>query len=444
MQLRALALAASLAACGGSAPPATSTLTQVQGGPPPASSGEAPPADPRVAADLAAFDQVWQRIADTYYDPTLGGVDWAAARVELRPRVRASVDRAATRAAITALLGKLGKSHFAILPPLDGDADEPDAGGDADLGIDVRVLGDRAIVTRIADDSPARGKLALGDEVVAVDRVLVGERIAKATARHPEPGLAALVRARAVLELLSGAPGSTAVVEIRGRAGKPAVLSLPRAVRGTVATLGNLGAHRITYETRTLAGGIGYIRMSMFMDPPTINAAFARDIAGFASAPGVIIDLRGNPGGIAAMAAGMFGHLIREPGKKLGTMRTRDATLDFVINPQGTPYAGKVAVLVDELSVSTSEIFAGGLQALGRGKVFGRRTPGAALPSVIDVLRNGDRLQYAIADFVSADGKSLEGNGVTPDVPVALDVATLRTGQDPDIVAASRWIKEKP
>jgi carboxyl-terminal processing protease len=125
-------------------------------------------------------------------------------------------------------------------------------------------------------------------------------------------------------------------------------------------------------------------------------------------------------------------------------MRSRTETLHFVVNPQAQRYTGKVAILIDELSASTSEIFAGGLQDLRRARVFGRRSPGAALPSVIEQLPNGDRYQYAISDYVSASGKALEGQGVTPDVPVALDLKALRAGKDPDIVAATRWIKEKP
>jgi carboxyl-terminal processing protease len=144
------------------------------------------------------------------------------------------------------------------------------------------------------------------------------------------------------------------------------------------------------------------------------------------------------------MAMGMAGHLISDQNKKLGTMRTRQSSLDFVVNPQAQRYAGKIAVLIDDLSASTSEIFAGGLQDLGRARIFGRRSPGAALPSVIEQLPNGDRFQYAIADYVSAGGKVLEGNGVTPDVPIALELKALRGGQDPDVAAATRWIKEKP
>ena len=78
-----------------------------------------------------------------------------------------------------------------------------------------------------------------------------------------------------------------------------------------------------------------------------------------------------------------------------------------------------LAILVDGCSASTSEIFAGGLQDVKRARVFGTHTAGAALPSVISKLPNGDGFQYAIANYISVGGKPLEGIGVTPDDGVA-------------------------
>jgi carboxyl-terminal processing protease len=80
----------------------------------------------------------------------------------------------------------------------------------------------------------------------------------------------------------------------------------------------------------------------------------------------MVIDLRGNPGGIGGMAMGMAGWLVDKPGQRLGTMYMRGATLNFVINPRAEAFNGPVAVLVDGSSASTSEIFAGGLKDLGR------------------------------------------------------------------------------
>ena len=96
---------------------------------------------------------------------------------------------------------------------------------------------------------------------------------------------------------------------------------------------------------------------------------------------------------------------------------------------------------MDELSLSTAEILAGGLKDLKRARVFGTRTPGAALPSMIVLLPNGDRFQFAMANYISAGGKPLEGEGVIPDVETPLTRAALLEGRDPAVEAAVRWIR---
>jgi carboxyl-terminal processing protease len=107
-------------------------------------------------------------------------------------------------------------------------------------------------------------------------------------------------------------------------------------------------------------------------------------------------------------------------------------------------YPGPLAILVDGLSLSTSEVMAGGMQDIGRARVFGTRTGGAALPSLIERLPNGDGFQFAVANYISASGRVLEGQGVIPDEEVSLDRATLLAGKDPVIEAAVRWIESQP
>ena len=159
-----------------------------------------------------------------------------------------------------------------------------------------------------------------------------------------------------------------------------------------------------------------------------------------AAAPGIVVDVRGNPGGIGTMATMFAGFLVDRPGLKLGTMTTRDGSADFTINPQTPHFAGKVAILVDGFSLSTSEILARGLQDLGLARVFGQPTPGAALPSTVTRLPNGDLFQFAVADYVSVNGDRLEGVGVTPDEIVPLTRVDLLAGRDAPLDAALKWI----
>ena len=96
----------------------------------------------------------------------------------------------------------------------------------------------------------------------------------------------------------------------------------------------------------------------------------------------------------------------------------------------------KDRILVDELTASASECFAGALQSLGRARIFGRQTMGQALPASTKQLPNGDVLLHVVGDFVTSNGKSLEGDGVIPDELVPLDRVALAAGRDPAEVRA--------
>jgi carboxyl-terminal processing protease len=164
------------------------------------------------------------------------------------------------------------------------------------------------------------------------------------------------------------------------------------------------------------------------------------------NARGLVIDLRHNPGGVLSMLMGLSGHFVDAP-TSLGTLRTRESELKLLANPRLVApdgrrvgaFTGRLAILVDETSYSASEIFAAGMQSIGRARVFGSRTPGGALPAMMRRLPNGDVLEYAIGDFVTASGRRVEGTGVDPDVPVRVSRADLAAGRDPVLDAAVAW-----
>jgi carboxyl-terminal processing protease len=151
------------------------------------------------------------------------------------------------------------------------------------------------------------------------------------------------------------------------------------------------------------------------------------------------------------MAMGIAGHFTPEISD-LGEMRTRDTTLHFNTNPRRVsttgvavqPYTGPVAILVDDATASTSEIFAGGMQYLGRAKVFGERTAGAALPAIMLPLPNGDVFLHAVADYRLPNGNALEASGVKPDNARPYTRADFAREGDPALAEAVRWIAAQP
>lgn len=323
------------------------------------------------AAQLASFELVWSTIRDRNPDPKLNGLDWQAIHDAYQPRIRRAKSAEEVRGILREMIGKLGLSHYSIIP---------------------------AGLYKGPDGAPP----------VATAGSVASAKIS------PRETPAADHAAKAAL------------------AQEAAAALAPAAPESKMVEFGNLPDMRVEFESKTLDGGVGYIRFNEFLDPVSLMPKFETALTGFLHAPGVILDLRGNPGGIGIMAAGIAGYFIGDAGHKLGEMKMRDTTLEFNVFPRSTVYTGRLAILLDEGSASTTEILAHGLQDLKRARIFGKRSAGAALPSDIIRLPDGDGFQYPTATYISANGRVLEGNGVIPDVEV----------RDPGAVidAAAQWI----
>jgi carboxyl-terminal processing protease len=246
---------------------------------------------------------------------------------------------------------------------------------------------------------------------------------------------------RAILARLEGASGA-AQIEFLDAAGRHVTKTIAQGQpKGDRVQFGYLNPMQVWFKaSRVGDGNIGYFAFNVFLDAQRLMTSFGDTVQSCEKCEGFIVDLRGNPGGIGIMAMGMAGWFIAQPDQKLGTLYMRETTLNFVVNPRLTPFAGPLAILVDGTSASTSEIMAEGLKDLGRARIFGTRTAAAALPSVFERLPNGDGFQYAIANYISEDGKPLEGLGVTPDVEAPLTRQALLAGKDPALDAAVAWI----
>ena len=461
-------------------PAASNTTTSTTApAPSPASNAE---------TNTATFDAVWTTVRDSHWDATLGGVDWNAVRAELLPKATAAESNEALRAVLTDALSRLQQSHFAIIPGefanteestvQDPHADDASAARPAAVatqptpaaregqsGAEISFMPHAgnagtwdAIVVAIEPGSPAeRAGITPGMRVTKIANGTIDTIAGVADHLPPGDGLERYQRAQMAHTATTGDPGTTRSWELETVDGSTLTTdvtyerdSRPHTKFGSLPALPTELTWRHLDETERQRWGatdheIGLIRFNIWLIPVARPFDIAMDT--LRSADGIIIDLRGNPGGIGAMAMGIAGHFTPEV-RELGEMKTRDVTLQFKTNPRTvsttgvsvTPYAGPVAILVDDSTASTSEIFAGGLQFLKRAKVFGTRTAGAALPAITMPLPNGDVFLHAIADYRLPDGSALEATGVVPNNARPYTRADYAALGDPAMAEAVRWI----
>ncbi|RMG54472.1 MAG: PDZ domain-containing protein [Acidobacteria bacterium] len=402
----------------------------------------------RTTSDLRqqTFELVWRRVKEKHYDPQLNGVDWDAIHEKYAPLVAAARSDDEFYALLNQMLGELHQSHFAVIPPsvtIDEDAEagasetppsearsDRRADHDAEVGLTVQWVEDQPVITRVEERSPAaRAGLRPGFVVTHIDGEPVNELWEKLALRKVRPVERRSLFMRRIDRRLRGPAGSTVGISYLDERDRPHTVTLKRQRSdGRPVKFGQLPVIFTKIEARRLAHGIGYLRFNAFMMP--LLEEIRRAIRSFHDAPGIIIDLRGNPGGLGSMATAVA-RLFYEKRTLLGTMKLRRGEIRFAVFPAPDAYSGPVVILTDEGTASTSEILAGGMQETGRAIVVGRPSLGAVLPSVIEKLPTGARLQYAIADFKTPGGLLLEGRGVYPDVPVELTRHDLLTQSDP-------------
>lgn len=379
-----------------------------------------------------------------HYDPNLGGLDWRGAYGQFRPRIQAAASDDEGRQIMNEMLGLLKQTHIAVTPASAYDDLHGGSRGDCSPGIDVRILDGRAVVVGIDAGSPAEATgVSLGWELLSVDGKVLAPGLKALEDRFAASTLKGGMGARMVLGLLSGKQHEPAEIEFHtGTEAK--TIQLDRVFpRGEKIALGNMPSAHFWAETSKTEDDIRIIKFNIWLNPEAVAKAFSEIMSDSGNAKGFVVDLRGNPGGIGGMAMGAAGWFVSQKGLKLGTMPMRSGTLNFVVFPRPKATDRPLAILVDDCSASTTEIFAGGMQDLGRARVFGTRTAGAALPSTFIRLPNGDGFQYIVANYISEGGRQLEGHGVVPDEAIAPTQADLLTGKDPALDRALQWIKEQ-
>ncbi len=401
------------------------------------------------AVAVATFDSVWSIVRQTYVDTAFVSSKWNSVHTSLRPRALAITTRAGLDSLLSDMLGEIHDSHFYLIPSsVASEVKSDDSGGNGTTGMSVRVVGDGALVWRVENGSPAAlAGIHPGQSVQRVNNRIVRESVKKVMSLADAP------RQRALSDLdfklngpLSPPSGDTVRVSLVGSDGKAferTLVAIPK--KGTVSKFGNLppiagvvNVDRRLVGTHCAAGVVGF---NIWL--PILAPELEQAVKSLADCDGIVIDLRGNPGGVGAMVMG-FGGFFVPSTVSLGTMRTRDLTLNFAINPRQVgagPYSGPVAILVDAMSASTSEIFATGMQRIGRARVFGQRSAAAALPALMNGLPSGDVFVHAVADFTDPSGGRIEGAGVVPDDIVPLTEADLSKNIDAPLEAAVKWIQ---
>lgn len=414
--------------------------------------------DTRLA--VATFDAAWRLVDESPYAVRARGIDWDAVARRHRPAAARARSMGELRQSIQAMLDEVGASHFNLIP---GDAvDIADDGKQAsmilsgyrDSGLVAAVVEGELAVLRVNPGSPAAAQgIQPGWQIDSINGRAMAPTLAEIAALEPKARRTAQMYFESAIasQLETSAQARKLTLGLRDAQNRAHTLTIvPAPASGELVNIPLLPPALFHLQQQRLAlpdgGCIGLVRFNLWA--PALASAFPKALAEVRDCKAIAIDLRGNPGGVIGTAMGVGGYLVNEPTPlgyfSAGGSSARLPALPRRVSDDGkpfTPYSGKLAILLDGRSASTSEVFASGLQQAGRATIIGSRSAGMALPSLMNTLPNGDRLLYAVADLTAPNGQALEGIGITPDIAVSNTFATLQAGRDATLEALQQWLQ---
>ena len=300
-------------------------------------------------------------------------------------------------AAINGMLSTLDPHSWLLKPDVYKEMKVQTRGEFGGLGFVISMIEDKLTVRKVLKNTPAwKGGVKKGDVITQIDNdSTVSMELQEAVDR------------------MRGKPGTKVSIWVAHKGGEPKRLDLTRAL--------------VTYETvvsKLLDNGVGYVRLSGFSGTTTrdmMAAIRAMKQQNGGSLRGLVLDMRGNPGGLLEQAIQVSDAFVEE-----GTIVTTVGVNGTLREPKlaradGGEREFPMAVLISSESASASEIVAGALKNLNRAVIVGRQSFGKGSVQVLYDFKDretGDEsaLKLTIAQYLTPGDVSIQEVGIVPDI----------------------------
>ena len=366
-------------------------------------------------------------LKDNYYDPTFHGVDIDARFKEAEAKMASAASIEQLAGIVAQVLLDLNDSHTYFLPPRDSLRME--------YGWRMQPVGDDCYVGAVKPGSDAEAKgLRAGDKVLTID----GKPMDRSK----------IWLANYLYYKLRRQPTMTLLVEKPDKQRQELTIKAKKRNDVFLVDYNFYFVQREPYreeERRTgdrfqaLSDDVLVWNMREFEFTPE---GLEKGIGKLKKRKALILDLRGNAGGYTRSIEDFTGYFF-DSNIKIAERRGRKQLKPMMVRTKDNVFSGKLIVLIDGRSSSEAEVFARLVQLEKRGLVIGDRSSGSVMqasyrPLQIGALKMTDfGIVATAADLITADGKSLEQVGVTPDVLMLPTADDMSTNSDPVLAHAA-------
>ncbi len=357
------------------------------------------------------FVDSWQIIKTNYYKNNLNKQNWNRWKRRYINEIKTEED---AYVAINSMLASLDDSYSKFMSK-----DEFLAQNSAinsklyGIGINIASISGKIYIVNVLEDAPAYiAGIRSGDIILKVN----GEDVNGQTIYNVAQLIRGNINESLDLELLRGNE------------------KFNRTVKREEIKIKTIDSKKITDE-------IGYIRVSSFIGADTPKE-FIIALNRLKDSKGLILDLRGNSGGLFQNAI-MISNLFMKKGVIVNVIARQGKKNVYAAQDGGCIYNNPVVVLIDGNSASASEILSSALRDNSRAVLVGTRTYGKGLVQKIYSLPNQSGMNLTIARYLTPKGVDINKKGIEPDFVVSFSHNDFINNIDPQLLYAKRYLEKQ-
>lgn len=343
------------------------------------------------------FEHTWQVIKNEYYDPNFNRQYWVRWKNHYKGKIKTEED---AKVAIDSMLESLDDPYSRFLTKREF-AEQNSSIMSKISGIGVNIVNDsgKTKIISVIENTPAQfADLKSGDVIISVDGVKVsGLSLAQ------------------VSSLVKGPINTFVSIDI---------------LRGNEVIKKKIIRKEISIKTvkSSVDKNIGYIQLTSFISAATPNE-FLEALENTHDTKGLIIDLRGNTGGLLPNAV-FISNLFISKGKIVSIVGRNGYHYDIMAQDTNVNIDKPVIILVDGASASASEIFSGAMKDYHKAKLIGTKTYGKGMVQKIIPMPNETGLNLTVAKYLTPKGNDINKLGINPDIEMPIKKADILARKD--------------
>ena len=354
------------------------------------------------------FDHTWQVIRNEYYDPNFNQQYWIRWKRRYSGKIKTLED---AKLAIDTMLASLNDPYSRFMSREEF-AEQNNSITSKISGIGVNIVNEsgKIKIISVLENTPAQfAQLKEGDLIISVNDIKVsGLSLAE------------------VSSLVKGPINTFVVIDIL----RDGEVIRKKIIRKEIS---------IKTVKSIVDKNIGYIQITSFISTSTPNE-FLEALENTNETDGLILDLRGNTGGLLPNAV-FISNLFINKGKIVSIVGRNGFRYDVMAQDNNVNINKPVILLVDGASASASEIFSGAMKDYSRAKIIGTKTYGKGMVQKIIPMPNETGINLTVAKYLTPKGKDINKVGISPDITMQITKDDIISKKDPQLDKAKEVLE---